>query len=121
MSNKLKLTDSSGNPISTCPKITDVRPVGSLVLLELLTPQEALGQSTLMITEETVVGAPQAYILKLGPKVPEDFGFKAGDRVIVTPNFNPVTFCPMPEGWNKSGREVVATEYSSIKALCDEA
>jgi len=72
----------------TVPKISGVRPLGTKVLMETLTAQEALGTKISIQGDAEVVGAPQAYILAVGDQVNERV--KVGDRVIVTGNYTPV-------------------------------
>jgi len=104
-----------GVPISTVPKPTGVEPLGSQVLVETLSAQEALG-TQLHVTEETKVGAPQGYILDIGPNVNlETYGFRVGDRVILTGNFTPV-----PEKVGKSHRMTILVEPHQIKARLTE-
>lgn len=72
------------------PGIVGVNPCGSQVLVELLTAQEALGTVLHVDSAASVSGAPQGYILAVGPKVAEDLGFKKGDRVTLHGNYTPV-------------------------------
>jgi hypothetical protein len=74
-----------------CPDIVDVIPCGTQVLVEVITAQEALG-TTLSIQGNTAInGAPQGYIVGMGPKTAADeWGFKIGNRVTLHGNFTPV-------------------------------
>lgn len=104
-----------GVPISTVPTPTGVQPLGSQVLVETLSAQEALG-TTLHVQEETKVGAPQGYILEVGPNVNLDsYGFRIGDRVILTGNFTPI-----PEKVGRSHRMMILVEPHQIKARLTE-
>lgn len=87
---KLKLTDVTGQVISSVPSVKGVKPVGAQILVEFLSAQEALG-TKLHVSEETKVGAPQGYVLALGPQIDEKWGISVGDRVICSGNFTP---CP---------------------------
>jgi co-chaperonin GroES (HSP10) len=88
---KSKLVTPDGISIATVtqsvtPKIKGVTPCGSQVLVEVLTQQEMLGTS-LSISEDTPVNkdALQGYVVAVGPKFNgEDFGFKLGDRVLIS-------------------------------------
>lgn len=80
----------NGEAVSRVPSISGVRPCGTQVLVELLTAQEALGTILQIDSSASVNGAPQGYIVALGPKVAEDLGFKAGDRVTLHGNYTPV-------------------------------
>lgn len=104
-----------GVPISTVPKPTGVEPLGSQVLCEILSAQEALG-TTLVVGDETKVGAPQGYILAFGPNVSCDsYGFRVGDRVILTGNFTPI-----PEKIGDAHRMKILVEPHQIKARLTE-
>lgn len=67
------------------PRITDVRPCGSQVLVEILTPQEMMN-TVLTVTEKTDPKVPlQGYVRAVGPAFkPGDYGFKVGDRVLIS-------------------------------------
>lgn len=87
MANNKKLITPSGEislglgQTVKCPKITAVHPFGSKILVEVLQPDETM-QTSLFISETTQDdGAPQAYILELGPGVAADCGLKVGQRV----------------------------------------
>jgi len=100
-----------GTPISTVPNPTSVQALGTQVLVETLSAQEALGTG-LYVQDDTKVGAPQGYVLGVGPKVADDWGFRVGDRVIVTGNFTPV-----PEiKASKSERMMILVEPHQVKA-----
>lgn len=72
------------------PKITAVKPAGSKILVECLKPDEVMG-TKLYVREDTKLdGAPQAYIVELGPSVAEDSGLAVGQRVYWTGNGTPV-------------------------------
>jgi hypothetical protein len=102
--------------VSKVPSIKGVKPVGSQVLVELLTPQEILG-TELYIPEEgkgrTINGAPQGYILDGGPLVDfASWGFKKGDRVTLSGSFT-----PLPEEASKNSRPLSLVEPHCIKAV----
>ena len=65
-------------------------------------------------------GGPQAYVLDVGPRVADGYGFKTGDRVVLTGNFNLSIFTPLPDISNPTGREVVCCEATAIKAILQE-
>lgn len=108
---KAKLTGISGESLSSVPKIKSVKPTGNQILVEFLTAQEAMGTS--LDLGESKVGAPQGYILDLGPKVSEEWGIKKGDRVLCSGNFVP---CPEMAG----DRMVGLLEPHAIKAVLVE-
>jgi co-chaperonin GroES (HSP10) len=86
----MNIISTDGETLSKVPDIVDIEPVGTQVLFEELTAQE-LQSSTLYITGSSKNGPPQGYVLKVGPKTDsEEFGFKVGDRVVLTGNYTPV-------------------------------
>lgn len=71
-------------------KITGYKPVGSYILVEMLTAKEASG-TMLELGVNAKPSVPQGYILDIGPCVKEEeYGFKVGDRVILVGNFVPL-------------------------------
>jgi len=71
-------------------KVTSCRPAGHQVLIRRLTSAEIAG-TKLHLSENVNLGAPQGYIVSVGPMVDcEKNGYKVGDRVLVTGNFTPV-------------------------------
>lgn len=105
-----------GEVATRVPSVVGVNPCGSQILVELLTAQEALGTVLHVDSSAAVSGAPQGYIMALGPKTPEDLGFKKGDRVTLHGNYTPV-----PEGqkFNRSNshRPWILVEPHQIKAV----
>ena len=88
---KLQLTDSCGEALVTpVPQPKAAKPVGSQVMVELLSPQEIIGTTLLIDTEANVGGAPQGYILELGPMVSPEYGLEAGQRVVMSGKFTPL-------------------------------
>lgn len=104
----------SGEEASSVPPVTSVKPFGSTILIENLKPQEQLGTYLHVKEDADVGGAPQAYIVALGPKVSEDIGLKVGDRVIVQG-----TFIPVPN-LSDNGRTRGIVEIHNIKAVLVE-
>jgi co-chaperonin GroES (HSP10) len=93
------------------PKISGLRPLGSSVLIEILSEGEAIG-TNLHVTKGTQVGAPQAYIVSVGAGVKlEDCGFKIGDRVVVQG-----TFVPLPN-YDKHDRMRGIVELHNLKCV----
>ena len=63
------------------PKVAGVHPFGSKILIECLGTKEIMG-TDLVLNEDVQTGdAPQAYIVELGPNVPEDAGLSVGQRI----------------------------------------
>ena len=104
----------TGEKTRTVPKVKSLRPFGSSILIEHLSPREQMGTDLFVGEEAKVDGAPQAYIVAFGPKIGEDCGLKIGDRVVVQGTFVPV---PNTSG-NKRVRGIV--EVHNIKAILDE-
>jgi hypothetical protein len=86
---KPKIFAFGAEHVKKAPKIKEVKPTASQILVELLTAQEALG-TDLHVGEASDVGAPQAYILDFGPTLKaEEYGIKKGDRVLLQGSFVP--------------------------------
>lgn len=102
---------TGGKP--TTPGIVDVKPVGATILVEMLNADEALG-TKLYISEKTAVGAPQGYILAIGPNLSKECGLNPGDRVLLQGKFVPV-----PE-FDGSQRARGIVEFHDIKAVLVE-
>lgn len=86
----LILTPPMASPIYSesrpaLPKIKSVAPFGSKILVETLRDDEIIGSALYLGsgkgTGMSADGAPQAYIIKLGPQVPADVGLQEGMRV----------------------------------------
>ena len=79
-----KIVGIDGGEINTrkaAPKVTAIHPFGSKVLVEVLEAEDILDTS-LFIPEGTESdGAPQAYIIELGPQVDKSCGLAVGQRV----------------------------------------
>ena len=110
-----KLQGLSGEPLealSQVPKIVGVKPAGTQVLVERLTNQEQMGVKTIQILDGAKPeGAPQGYVLDFGSKV-EGWGYKIGDRVVLTGNYTPI-----PEVPGANGRDLILVEPHQIKAI----
>lgn len=111
---KKKIVGADGAELKNkVPAVKTVRPYGSTVLIENLTPEEVMGTS-LYVSDKTETGfAPQAYILALGPGISKDIGLKVGDRVVVQGKFIPVE---VPG----ATRECGILELHNIKAILEE-
>jgi hypothetical protein len=115
MSN-VSIVGSDGSVLSSIPAIVGVKPCGTQVLVEVLTAQEALGTKLVVSESTSINGAPQGYVLAVGPKVSSDLGFAVGDRVTLHGNFTPV-----PEGQKlerkNPDRPWILIEPHQIKAV----
>ena len=93
-------------------KIKDVRPIGSQIMVELLSAQEAIGTKLVISGSSTEVGAPQGYILGHGPRFdPNDWGFGVGDRVLLQGKHVPL---PKLDEWK---RERSLMDPNMVKAV----
>lgn len=90
--------------------VTKCTPCGSQILLELLTAQEMLG-TKIIVNETKTMKEFQAVILGIGPLVSDTYGFKAGDRVLISGNGTPVP------NYDNSGRDKILMEPHCIKAV----
>lgn len=97
-------------------KVVDCEPLGSGVLVELLTDQEVLGTTIIVADSKKKIG-PQGYILKLGPWVntEREYQFKVGDRVLISGSGTPV-----PDFRTDKGRDLVILEPHAIKGILRE-
>lgn len=114
-----------GEVMTKVSDVTSVNPCGSQILIELLTSKEILGtvlelpmksEKSNPNTHDSITGAPQGYILAMGPKVPLDLGFGVGDRVTLHGNYTPI---PDSDSLNKkySHRPWILVEPFQIKAV----
>lgn len=85
-------------------------PCGNQVLLELLTAQEMLN-TKLIVNETKTIKEFQAIILGIGPLVGENYGFKEGDRVLLSGNGVPVP------NYDGNERDKILMEPHCIKAV----
>ena len=67
------------------PKVVNVQPCGSQILVEMLTVQE-LAATKIAISDKTDLKVPmQGYVRATGPTFKsQDWGFKVGDRVLIS-------------------------------------
>lgn len=87
-------------------KVTDVRAIGTTILLEMLSPEEAAGSHL-----ATTGKSQQGRILDIGPSIETDkWGFKIGQRVLLQGSFVPVPRFP-----NGDQRELVVVDPHMIK------
>ena len=69
------------NTQKKAPKIKAVHPFGSKILVEVLSAEETI-QTSLFVSETAMdEGAPQAYIIEVGPGVSPETGIKVGQRI----------------------------------------
>lgn len=100
------------------PKIKGVVPFGSKILVETLRDDEIMGTQLFVGKGDGTGGnggAPQAIIVKLGPKVEVESGLKVGQRIYWT---GKGTLVEDPEV--AEGRSRALLEISNILAIIEE-
>lgn len=106
-----KIVLPDGCETSDLQAVKGCRPCGSQVLLELLTVQEMMG-TELFVKNTKTHTEYQAIILSLGPNLdPEVYGFKVGDRVLLSG-----TGVPVPN-YDNSEREKILMEPYCVKGV----
>ena len=98
------------------PKIVAAHPTGSKVLIECLKADEVLGTDLVINDNADIGGAPQAYIVELGPSVPEDSGLAVGQRV-----YWEGKGVAIDDPRAEHGRVRALLEIHNIKAIIEEA
>lgn len=114
--NKEGIISPTGEKLTTkVPKIKAVHPAASKILVECLKKDEML-ETNLIISESTEFdGAPQAYIVELGPNVQPHSGLQVGQRIYWTGNGTPVED-PRAE----KGRIRALMEIHNVIAIIEE-
>lgn len=104
--------------LSTVPQIEDVHPLGTNVYVEILSVQETIG-TNLDLPGTTEVRVNEAYVLGIGPRVPEEHGLEVGQRVFIS---GPICFGPDYKDYRFSteGRKRGVVDYSAIKGMMIE-
>lgn len=76
------LNADGSEAVVAVPEIKAVHPFGSKILIETITDRE-LNPTTLAIPEGASMGgeSPQAYIVEVGPALPENSGLQVGQRI----------------------------------------
>lgn len=108
------LTPDGKKAVKALPKINAVHPYGSKILVDVLRADEILGTKLAGVENSTLDGAPQAYIVELGPCVPEDAGLKVGQRIYWTGKGTSVV------DPRQSDRVRALLEVSNVLAILDE-
>lgn len=112
-----KLITASGEEYrAALPKVEAVHPYGSKILVSILRADELMG-GNLIVSEKTQMdGAPQAYIIEIGPSVPKDSGLEVGQRIYWTGRGTEVK-----DPREDKGRVRAMLEISNVLAILDEA
>jgi co-chaperonin GroES (HSP10) len=96
--------------------ITEVKPAGFNVLVEMLTTQELMNTKFEIAGNSNTGEPPQAYVLAIGPSVKvDDYGIKVGDRVLLQGHYVPVP------SYGNSTRERGLVQPHDIKAILCES
>lgn len=109
----------SGEMASSMKKLVGIRPVGSQILVELLTYSEQHPTNGILHANGKFAKdeARHGWVRKIGPTVKEsDWSFREGDRVLISGSGTPV---PKFEGCND--REWVLLEPYTLKAVLEES
>ena len=94
------------------PPVTGIRPCGTQVLLELLTVQEMMGTKLILKNNQQNFAEYQAYVVATGPCLDlAPYGFKVGDRVLLSGNGTPVP------NYDNNERERILMEPFCVKAV----
>jgi len=94
-------------------KVKDVKPFGSMILVQRLTPAESMG-TDLFVSEMATATVPQVRIVEFGPNIKADeVGLKVGDRLVCVGN---ATLVPSLDGKH----EYNVLELHNIKAVIHE-
>jgi hypothetical protein len=94
------------------PPVTGVKPCGAQVLLELLTVQEMMGTKLILKNNQQSHAEYQAYVIAAGPTIDLSiYGFKVGDRVLLSGNGTPVP------NYDNGERERILMDPFAIKAV----
>lgn len=111
----MNIINVAGESISSIPKVTGAKPVGSQVLIEILTPQEIMGTS-LSISEKTDLKVPlQGYVRDVGPSFAStSWGFVVGDRVLISGSG------VLAPNYDNSHRDRFFMEPTAVKAVLTE-
>ena len=105
------LSDSAPELKLEVKDVVGCKPCNSLILLELLTEQERMG-TRLHLQNNKPTAEYQAFVLSTGPNFNHDvWGFKVGDRVLVSGAGVPVP------NHDRNERDKVLMEPHSIKGV----
>ena len=113
----MSVVDVNGQPLkSALPKAKAVHPYGSKILVEILKADEIMG-TMLHISDNTQMdGAPQAYIIELGPNVPAESGLSVGQRIYWTGRGTQIE-----NPGSKTSRVSALLEIGNVLAIIEEA
>jgi co-chaperonin GroES (HSP10) len=113
-SNKLDLSMTTSPTVKAAPKIKGLHPLGSNILIELLTSQELFGANIIVSDDTQFEGPPQAYVLEVGPAATDEIKSLVGKRVVVNGRGVNVPV------FGESKRVRLLVEYPMIKGIIEE-
>lgn len=110
------LTPRPEDALPPAKKVAAVHPFGSKILVEVMRADELIGSKLYVSNKTEVEGAPQAYIIEVGPQLEASTGLKVGQRVYWTGRGTEVK-----DPRTTHGRVRALLEVSNILAIIDEA
>ena len=114
MTKPVILTANGETAVQALPKIKSIHPFGSKILVDCLRADEILGTRLAGVEKSELDGAPQAYIVEIGPSLSDEAGLKVGQRVYWTGKGTPV------EDPRQPSRIRALLEISNIIAVIKE-
>ena len=116
MPNKPSLVSPTGDTLkSKVAKVAAVHPFGSKILVEVLNIDEMLGTNLYVDQKTSVDGAPQAFIVEVGPSLPEGAGIRVGQRIYWTGQGTAVE-----DPRTANGRKRAILDLHNILAIIEE-
>ena len=97
------------------PKIKAIHPFSSQVLVEEIKTVDTIDTNIILDEDHKVDTAAQAYVIEIGPKVPEDSGLKKGVRIHWSG-----TGLPVDDPRARKGIIRALLEPHQIKAIIEE-
>ena len=114
---KATLVSTTGEQLrNVVPRAKAVHPFGSKILIECLKTDEVLGTQLHVSSGAKADGAPQAYIVELGPGVPSDSGLAIGQRIYWNGSG-----CPIENPACTNGRLNALLEMHNVIAVIEES
>lgn len=109
---------TNGELVSTTKKVVGLNPIGSQVLIELLTYNEQHPSTIVHANGKFAKDeARHGWVRKIGPNVKSvDWNFSVGDRVLISG-----TGVPVPRFDGNNDREWVLLEPYTLKAILEES
>lgn len=109
-------TDGTLSSGKRAPKIVGVHPFGSKILVEVIPAEELIETSLYVPDNVSSDGAPQAYIVEVGPGITPESGLAVGQRIYWSGKGTAVSD---PRASDKRVRALL--EVHNIQAVIEEA